>query len=103
VRILTRQEWDHLYRTVWRPPLAHLTKTQRAWYVRQCAGKTAYESRAEAWPQMEGLPPIEGKKIGCYRCRLCQWFHIGNSARRFEMAKEKASAGADASPCDDGI
>jgi hypothetical protein len=93
MRILSRQEWDHLYRTEWRPRIAHLTKKQRSWYVRQCVGKTGFVSRAEAYPQMISLPVREGTALGVYRCKLCGgWFHIGNSVRRFEWRKERAKA-----------
>lgn len=92
VRILSNEEWVRSYRTEWRPRIAHLTKSKRMWFVRQCFGKVGYESRREAWPQMVGLPPIEGMALGVYRCALCKWFHVGNSRRRYEWRKERAEA-----------
>jgi hypothetical protein len=96
MRILSNEEWVELYRKEWRPRIAHLTKSKRKWFVRQCLGKVGYESRREAWPQMAGLPDRPGTAKGIYRCNLCKFFHIGNSRRRYEWRqqydKQKAEA-----------
>ena len=80
---LLRKEWEHLYRTVWRAPFAHLPKYERGVLVRGCRGKAVFDLRADAQNMVRILQP-EGKlRLGVYCCPLCRAFHI---AQRREIA-----------------
>jgi hypothetical protein len=77
---LTNAEWEHLYRTVWKIPFAHLPKEIRGKLVRGCVGKTLYESREEALPVIAEMPVHRGYYLMAYFCPLCKsGFHVGNS------------------------
>ena len=76
MHILLSKEWEHLYRTTWRPRFAHLPKSERGILVRGCRGKARYGIRLDAQNMLRILQP-EGKlRLGVYCCPLCQGFHI---------------------------
>src|SRR5215472_2327558 len=75
---LLRKEWEHLYRTVWREPFAHLSKSERAKLVSACRGKAVFESLGEAQKMRRILQPEGRLRLGVYCCPLCHYFHIAS-------------------------
>ena len=81
MRTLTSKEWDHLYKSTWRPLYAHLSKEERGSLVRVCRGRAVFDSREEAHEMMRVLQPRGRLNLGAYTCPLCQGIHIGNRRR----------------------
>lgn len=81
----SNNEWEHLYRTVWRLPFAGLSKELRAKLVRGCHGKDCYSSPEEAEPIIAQMPLRPPLFLRAYKCPLCKSddgrpvYHIGNS------------------------
>jgi hypothetical protein len=78
MRSLTRKEWEHLYRSLWRAPYADLTKQERGRLVRACRGRVVFDSAEEARDMSRFLQPRGRLNLAAYTCPLCHGFHIIN-------------------------
>lgn len=76
MRILSSNQWDGLYRTMWREGFAHLSKAERGKLVQGCRGKTFFDSVEEARRMLRVIQPSGKLRIGAYRCPLCRRIHI---------------------------
>lgn len=85
MKTLRTREWGLLYKTIFRPPIAHLPDGERSKLVRGCKGKVIYDSYEEAEPVVIQLPPRPGKgHPHAYTCPLCKGIHIGNTIKKRE-------------------
>src|SRR5215469_4335815 len=78
MRTLTPKEWNHLYKSTWRRPYAHLTKEERGSLVRACRARAVFDSCKEAHDMMRLLQPHGRLNLCAYTCCLCQGIHIGS-------------------------
>ena len=78
MRSLTRKEWEHLYRSLWRAPYADLTKQELGRLVLACRGRVVFDSAEEARDMSRFLQPRGRLNLAAYTCPLCHGVHIIN-------------------------
>jgi hypothetical protein len=78
MRSLTRKEWEHLYRSLWREPFADLTKEERGRLVQACRGRVIFDSVEEARDKLRFLQTRGRPDLAAYTCPLCHGVHIIN-------------------------